>query len=225
MKKLLIALLFVSFLTPALATADNGYEGGQGQMRNPHKAFQAIHQALPKPIVPLNLNNGNKYHQATSTAPGLRLGTGPSFFLCKTSTGWTVVSYAAGQTQPTATAGNYCMKLPTVFAKLYASTSTPPTIPVVTPDVTAPIISAITVSSVASTTAAVSWTTNELATGKLYYGTSTPLTLFGSNATLSLTHSFNLTGLTASTTYNLLLESSDAVGNVATTTSLLTTTN
>jgi hypothetical protein len=93
------------------------------------------------------------------------------------------------------------------------------------PDTTAPVISAVANSLVASTTAIVSWTTNELATGKLYFGTSTPLTLFASMSTLSLAHSFNLTGLTASTTYNLIIESSDAAGNTATTTSTLITTN
>lgn len=94
-----------------------------------------------------------------------------------------------------------------------------------TPDTTAPIISAVANSLVASTTATVAWTTNELATGKLYFGTSTPLTLFASTSTLSLAHSFDLTGLTASTTYNLLFESADAVGNTATMTSTLITTN
>ncbi|MDO8603947.1 MAG: fibronectin type III domain-containing protein [bacterium] len=93
-----------------------------------------------------------------------------------------------------------------------------------TPDTTAPVISLITKTGVASTTATVSWNTNELATGKLFYGTTTPLTAFVFNASSTLAHTFNLTGLTASTTYQLLLESKDAAGNTATTTSSLMTT-
>ena len=94
-----------------------------------------------------------------------------------------------------------------------------------TPDTVAPVISAVVTSGVASTTAAVSWNTNELATGKLYFGTSTPLTTFVYNPTLSLTRTQSLTGLIASTTYRLLLESKDAQGNTATTTSSFVTTN
>lgn len=95
---------------------------------------------------------------------------------------------------------------------------------VVAPDTTAPVISTIT-SSASSTTATVAWNTNELANGKLWYGTSTPLTAFTADPAFTLAHSFLLTGLTASTTYSLLLESADSVGNVATTTASLVTTN
>lgn len=92
-------------------------------------------------------------------------------------------------------------------------------------DTVAPTITGVTTNPVASTTATVSWTTNELANGKLWYGTSTPLTLSVNSLTPSLAHSFSLTGLTASTTYSLLLESADAANNVATTTASVTTTN
>lgn len=92
-------------------------------------------------------------------------------------------------------------------------------------DTTAPVISGIAGSAIASTTATVSWNTNELATGKLWYGTSTPLTLYMQNTTPSIAHSFNLIGLTASTTYNLLIESTDNASNTATSTTSLVTTN
>lgn len=92
-------------------------------------------------------------------------------------------------------------------------------------DTTAPVISGIAGSAIASTTATVSWNTNELATGKLWYGTSTPLTLYMQNTTPSLAHSFNLIGLTASTTYSLLIESTDNASNTATSTTSLVTTN
>lgn len=93
-----------------------------------------------------------------------------------------------------------------------------------TPDVTAPVISTVVPFTVASTTATVSWTTNESSTGKLWYGTSTPSTLFATT-TSGLTHSFSLTGLTASTTYQLLFEAKDLANNTATSSASLVTTN
>lgn len=92
-----------------------------------------------------------------------------------------------------------------------------------TPDVLAPVISNVAVTAVSSTTATVSWNTNEVATGKLSFGTSTPPTTFVSTTTLSTGHSFNLVGLMASSTYNLLMESKDAAGNTATTSATFVT--
>ena len=86
------------------------------------------------------------------------------------------------------------------------------------PDTIAPIISGFSVSGIASTTANVSWNTNELTTGKVYFGTMTLPTLSFGTTTLSLAHAFGLTGLTASTTYYLMLESKDASNNTATST-------
>ncbi|MHB8660809.1 MAG: fibronectin type III domain-containing protein [Minisyncoccota bacterium] len=89
------------------------------------------------------------------------------------------------------------------------------------PDVTPPVISAVSVGSIASTSASVAWTTNEQATSKVYFSTSTPLnlstamTVTGSG--LSTAHSLTLSPLTASTTYNYVIESQDASSNTATT--------
>jgi len=93
------------------------------------------------------------------------------------------------------------------------------------PDTTAPIISNIVTSNVASTTATVSWATSELATSHLSYGTSTATTVLNGTSTPSLTHSFNLVGLIANKTYNLFLQSMDAIGNIAVATATLFTTN
>lgn len=103
------------------------------------------------------------------------------------------------------------------------STTTPPAA-----DTTAPIISAIAVSGLSSTTATVSWTTNEAATGKIYYGTTTPVN-FGSALTMSTAavttgHTFTLVGLTASTTHYYAVESKDAANNTATSSTLSFTT-
>ncbi len=94
-------------------------------------------------------------------------------------------------------------------------TTTPPVA-----DTVAPIISAINSGSVATTSATVTWTTNENAAGKVYFGTVNPLVLASATAnsttTLSTAHSFVLTGLSASTTYYYVVESKDAANNTTT---------
>ena len=108
--------------------------------------------------------------------------------------------------------GNDHMMMPPCSA-----TTTPPTTPA---DTTAPVISAVSSSGVATTTATVMWTTNENATGKVYFGTVNPLVLGSATAnsttTLSMSHSFAITGLSASTTYFYVVESKDAANNAAT---------
>ncbi|MDO8741968.1 MAG: peptidoglycan-binding protein [bacterium] len=88
-------------------------------------------------------------------------------------------------------------------------------------DATAPVISSIGLSNISATTAMISWITNEAATSKLYYATTTPVNLSTalsvSNLSLVTNHIMNLAGLTASTTYYYVLESKDAAANSATT--------
>lgn len=100
-------------------------------------------------------------------------------------------------------------------AGVCAGTTPPPS------DTTRPIISALSASTTASTTAQVLWTTNENSSGRVWYSTVSPLVLGGStsnvfNGALSLSHVFNLSGLTASTTYFYVAESKDAANNTAT---------
>lgn len=89
-------------------------------------------------------------------------------------------------------------------------------------DTTPPAISSVATGNVASTTASVIWTTDEVATSKVYYGTSTPLVLgtalTGSNSLLVTTHVMPLSGLTASSTYHYVVQSQDGAGNTATST-------
>jgi peptidoglycan hydrolase-like protein with peptidoglycan-binding domain len=109
-----------------------------------------------------------------------------------------------------------CQKLPPgIEKKMGTSTHATST------DMTAPIISGVSVSNVGSTTATIGWLTNELANGKVYYGTSTPVltastTFTVSTSTVSGAHAFNLGGLTASSTYYFVVESSDIATNKAT---------
>lgn len=90
-----------------------------------------------------------------------------------------------------------------------------------TPDTIAPVISNISAIGITTTSAAITWTTNEAATSKVYYGTTTPLVLAtaltSSNASLLTAHSLALSGLTVSTTVYFVVESKDAANNAATT--------
>jgi len=71
-------------------------------------------------------------------------------------------------------------------------------------------------SSVSTTTATVSWDTNESANATINYGTTTNLGTLSINSTLAFNHSFSLTGLSASTTYYYNVTSCDQAGNCVT---------
>lgn len=101
-----------------------------------------------------------------------------------------------------------------------AATSTTGTFTTNAYDLVAPVISSVGVSGISSTSASISWNTDENATGKVYYGTTSPVN-FGSFAnvstsTLSTSRSLGLTGLSASTTYYYAVESKDSNGNTST---------
>lgn len=97
--------------------------------------------------------------------------------------------------------------------------STVTNVTVTVPDTTPPVISAITSSSVTQTSATITWTTDEASDSQVEYG---PTTSYGSSTTLNntdvTTHSVNVSGLTAGTTYNFRVKSSDPAGNQATST-------
>ncbi len=96
-------------------------------------------------------------------------------------------------------------------------------------DTTPPVITSITVTNIASTSATVNWTTNENSTSKVYYGTSSPLNLATAlnitNATLLTGHSLGLSGLVASTTYYIVVESTNAANLVSTSSQMSFTTS
>lgn len=235
MKKLLLVILCASIISPSFAFADNksekrgndnSHKSAQIEQKNEKKEEKREKKEEKKEIKSLRKDNDNddKRHYATTTAtttPPVQIAKKINYFLCKTDSGWNIVPLEGIKNKNSSKAlGKFCMKLPYGFAKKFYNA--PAT---TTPDVVAPVISSVASSGIASTTATVSWNTNELATGKLYFGTSTPLTAFVSTTTLSLAHSFVLTGLTASTTYSLLVESADSANNIATTTASLVTTN
>jgi Purple acid Phosphatase, N-terminal domain len=91
-----------------------------------------------------------------------------------------------------------------------------------TVDIIAPTIIGLSATSTASTTASVTWSTNEEASSILWYSATTPLNTSSAirldNSTRKTAHSYNLTGLTASTTYYYLVKVSDKSGNSSITT-------
>jgi parallel beta-helix repeat protein len=89
--------------------------------------------------------------------------------------------------------------------------STPPA------DTTPPTLSDVSASGVAQTVARIGWTTNDGATSRVEYGTSTA---YGSQSTpdnsLATAHEVILGGLTAGMVYHFRVISTDAAGNTAT---------
>ncbi|HEU0085857.1 MAG TPA: immunoglobulin-like domain-containing protein [Candidatus Paceibacterota bacterium] len=85
-------------------------------------------------------------------------------------------------------------------------------------DVSPPVISNISTPIVTSDSVAIVWTTNEVADGQVWYGTTSGVHGSSSNlnANLVVTHLITLTELTPETTYYYIIESTDAEGNKAT---------
>jgi len=87
-----------------------------------------------------------------------------------------------------------------------------------TPDTTAPVISSIEAINISAATAKIKWTTDEVANGKIWYSTTTPVVTTGdptkSSSTYVVSHSIQLTGLAANTTYYYVVGSADGSGNI-----------
>jgi hypothetical protein len=87
-----------------------------------------------------------------------------------------------------------------------------------TGDKEAPVISLISVDSISSFSATVTWNTNELADSKVFYDTITPLLITDStssaaSANFVLSHLVPLSSLVASTDYYFIVSSTDGAGN------------
>ncbi len=86
-----------------------------------------------------------------------------------------------------------------------------------TPPVGAPVISAVSAGGLSATSATVSWTTDQPSSSQVRYGTTTS---YGSssllNSSLTTSHSVTLTGLTAGTTYDFVVSSTNSGGTSAT---------
>ncbi|MDW7725840.1 MAG: S8 family serine peptidase [Candidatus Methanoperedens sp.] len=83
-------------------------------------------------------------------------------------------------------------------------------------DTTSPDITDVASSSITSTSAAITWNTDEASTSLVKYGTSSGAYTFNRSSTSVVTgHSISLTGLSASTTYHYVVNSTDQSGNSA----------
>ncbi len=86
-----------------------------------------------------------------------------------------------------------------------------------TSDVTSPVISQVTASNLTSSTAQITWTTNEPADSQVEYGLTAS---YGNSSPLApqrvTAHSLSLTGLQANTLYHFRVHSKDASENLAT---------
>jgi hypothetical protein len=84
-------------------------------------------------------------------------------------------------------------------------------------DIQPPIISNVAAGNVTSSSATMTWTTNEAGDGQVEYGLTAN---YGSSSTLNTTlltsHSVTLSNLQANTTYHYRVKSKDAAGNLAT---------
>lgn len=89
-------------------------------------------------------------------------------------------------------------------------------------DTAAPVISGMSATSTASTTASIVWATNEPADSTVWYATSTPISVVTASSTnsasLVTSHSISLSGLTTSTLYYYFVGSKDSALNAATST-------
>ncbi len=80
-----------------------------------------------------------------------------------------------------------------------------------------PVISAIAVSGTETTGATITWTTDELATSEVVYGTTSSYGSTSSvNPTLTTSHSVTLSGLSTDTVYHFAVKSADELGNTTT---------
>ncbi len=96
-------------------------------------------------------------------------------------------------------------------------------------DATAPIISALSAAPTGTTSASVTWTTNEASDSTVFYSTTSPVTTaspyFVTNTALVTSHGVSLSSLTASTTYYVIVSSKDAATNLATSSQISFTTS
>ena len=79
-----------------------------------------------------------------------------------------------------------------------------------------PVISSISSGTPGTTSAIVTWTTNDTASSKVVYGTTAGYGSASSSASLVTSHSISLSGLLSSTTYHYAVVSADTFGNTST---------
>lgn len=109
-----------------------------------------------------------------------------------------------------------CQVLPKgIEKKIDGDWNRPTTTPV---DRVAPEASNIIVSNIGSTTATITWNSNESAGSRFWYSTTSPMTEFNSKIVelggWRTAHTYTLSNLTASTTYYYMIRLYDSAGNI-----------
>ncbi|MBI4837448.1 MAG: hypothetical protein HY813_03550 [Candidatus Portnoybacteria bacterium] len=150
----------------------------------------------------------NIYRSATSGGTFSLIGSSASASYSDTGLTWSTTYY---------------YKVKTVFANadlsLYSSEAYDTTAPYLGGggggggDISAPSVSGI-VATVGDTTATITWTTNEASLSWLVYGLTTAYGSEQKTTTYATSHSLNLTGLSAGTTYHYQVKSKDSTGNI-----------
>jgi len=158
----------------------------------------------------------------TSAPPAITTSPSATFQFASTASGSTFqcsldgAAFAAcstGVTYPSLADGSHTFRVRAVSG---AGTDPTPASRTWTVDATAPVISAVTATPL-TTSATITWTTNELSDSVVNYGTSAgSLTSSATVATLVTSHSVTLTGLTSGVTYFYCVTSRDARGLSAT---------
>ena len=126
----------------------------------------------------------------------------------------TIAPFDVSWDTATATAGTHRLTAIARDASGNRAASAGVTVSVGGGDTTPPVISAVTVSGVGTSSATITWTTNEPATSRTVYGRTNLYSLASSlDTTLATSHSMTLTGLRAGTIYFYRVRSMDAAGN------------
>src|SRR5206468_11575094 len=116
----------------------------------------------------------------------------------------------------TATVGNGLYALTAVARDAAGNTASAAVTVTVSNDLTPPVLSGATASALSVDTAAISWTTDELADSQVQYGLRTGYRSASVlDASRVTAHTVTLNGLTAGTLYHYRVKSKDAAGNLA----------
>jgi beta-lactamase superfamily II metal-dependent hydrolase len=181
---------------------------------------QTFVNALQPEVSFIEVGNGNTYGHPTQAVLN-RLATANSY-IYQTELG-------AGGTIPSGKGvvanGNIILKTSgTSYTVTYGTTTNTYPGDGGAPDITPPVISAVTATSITSSSATITWTTDEASNSVVEYGLTTAYGSTVTNSTMVTSHSVSLSGLSASTLYHYRVKSTDAANNAATSTNYTFTT-
>jgi len=198
-----------------------GYSYGNGSMTKVYINNNTVPNTLPSPPTTnfssnysnitnvLTLGWGNGSDAETNTS-----GLYYNLMVGNATANNTIVSGVyGGSSNPTAGYfGNMMERVQTIDTSLAKSNWSARQSITVSADTTPPVISGIS-SSVTTSTATITWTTDKVANSTVYYGTTVSLGSSSRDTSLTQSHSIALSNLLASTIYYYNVSSCDASGN------------